>query len=143
MLGGVDGRPDLDGAWSIFGHRDRLVEVGHVDDGEAADDVFRLDERAVRDADLAVLPGNRSGGAWASELLAADDLAGLRVLLEPLAGLLVVGHRHLAMSLRKLVRAFHRAAEQQDVLHFKPPPRRRTDTALFDAPSLPPPTVGR
>src|SRR5713101_4194399 len=56
ILGVVDGRPDLDRPRPLFGHGNRLVEVGHVDDGEAADDLFRLDERAVRDADLAVLP---------------------------------------------------------------------------------------
>src|SRR5258706_3188413 len=40
----VDGRPDLDGAGPLFGHGDRLVEVGHIDDCEAAYDLFRLDE---------------------------------------------------------------------------------------------------
>src|SRR4029077_17726876 len=55
ILGVVDGRPDLDSAGPLFGHGNRLVEVGHVDDGESADDLFRLDERAVRDADFAVL----------------------------------------------------------------------------------------
>src|SRR5438046_9366355 len=52
----VDGRADLDGARPLSGHGDRLVEVGHIDHGEAADDLFRFDERAVSDANLAVLP---------------------------------------------------------------------------------------
>src|SRR5713226_3219145 len=38
ILGVVDGRPDLDRPRPLFGHGNRLVEVGHVDDGEAADD---------------------------------------------------------------------------------------------------------
>src|SRR5206468_2155523 len=88
------------------------VEVGHLDLGVAADHLFGLDERTVSDRDLAVSARDRGCGARALQLVAADDLSGLRVLLEPLPRLLVVGHRLLFGRALELVRTLHRAAEQ-------------------------------
>src|SRR5438128_6597970 len=121
LLRMIDDGPDLNGAGPLLGHGEGLVQVAHLDEREAADDLFRLDERAVGHHDFSVLPGDSRRGAWALQLLASDDLASLGVLLEPLAGLLVVRHRLASGSAFELVNAFHRAAEQQNVFHCIPP----------------------
>src|SRR5204863_224242 len=73
-------RPDLDRAGApCLGHLERLVEILHLHDGESADDLFRLDERAVGDDGLAVLKTNRGSGLRSLQLFAADDLAGALV----------------------------------------------------------------
>src|SRR5438874_6443675 len=88
-------RPHLDRPGApCLGHLERLVEILHLHDGEAADDLLGLDERAVRDDGLAVLEPHGGRGLRSLELLAADDLAGAAVLLEPLLRHLHPG-RHL------------------------------------------------
>src|SRR5258707_15074152 len=53
----VDQGPDLDDAAAgpCLGHAECFIEILHFDDREAADDLLRLDERAVCDCGLAVL----------------------------------------------------------------------------------------
>src|SRR3989454_6714475 len=98
----VDDRPDLDSvvaaAGPRLGHRERLVEILHLDDREPSDDLFGLDERAVGDGDLAVPDADGRRAARALELRTADDPAGGAVLFPPLhdapvgGGLLLLGH---------------------------------------------------
>src|SRR5690242_5931 len=92
----VDDRPDLDGAGPLLGHGQRLVEVGDLDQREAANDLLGLDEGSVGDDDLAVAARDRGRGARPLELFAPHDLARPRVLLEPLARFPVVRQRLLA-----------------------------------------------
>src|SRR6266567_7010730 len=114
----LDYRPDLDrAAGPGLRHLERLVEVLDVDEREPADDLFGLDERPVRDGNPAVLARDGGRRARALELFAANDLAGLRVLLEPLAGRRIGGHRFPASFAFQLLDVLHRAAEQQDVFH--------------------------
>src|SRR5216683_2455173 len=79
----VDQGPDLDdsAAGPRLGHAECFVEILHFDDREPADDLLRLDERAVRDFGLAVLDANRRCGARTLELSATGDPARLAVLL--------------------------------------------------------------
>src|SRR5690348_3677277 len=121
VLGVVDDGPDLHGARPLPGHRQRLVEVGHLDQGKAADDLLGFDEWSVGDDDLAVPARDGGRGAGSLELFAPHNLARPRVLLEPLARFAVVGHRLLPGRAGELVRAFHRAAEQENVFHCQPP----------------------
>src|SRR5206468_6213568 len=78
-------RPDLDRPRApCLGHLERLVEVFDLHYGEAADDLLGLDERAVGDDGFAVLESNSGRSLGTFQLLAADDLARVAVLLEPL-----------------------------------------------------------
>ena len=61
---------------------DRLVEIGQVDDEDAAEDLLRLRERAVRDDALAVAHANDLRGVAAVELLPGHVRVGLAELLE-------------------------------------------------------------
>src|SRR5256885_4164995 len=117
----IDDGTDLHGARPLLGHDKRLVQVGHLDDREAADHLFGLDERSVGHRHPAVLLGDRGRGARTLELVAADHLAVLVVLLKPAAGLLVVGHHPVLLGPGQRIRALHRAAEQHHVLHAIPP----------------------
>src|SRR5258706_7178832 len=82
----VDQGPDLDDAAAgpCLGHAERFIEILHFDDREAADDLLRLDERAVCDCGLAVLDTDGGCGGRTLELSAPGDPARLAVLLEPL-----------------------------------------------------------
>src|SRR2546427_10275330 len=78
-------RPDLDRPRTPrLGHLESLVQVLDLHDGKAPDDLFGLDEGAVRDDGFAVLEANGGSGLRAFQLLASDDLAGAAVFLEPL-----------------------------------------------------------
>src|SRR5690242_13714289 len=127
----VDHRPDLNSARPLLRHRQGLIEVGHVDDRKTSDDLFRLDERAVGNRHTAVLARDRRGRAWPAKLLARDDFARPVVLFEPLARLLVAGHRLFPHSGLELVYAFHRAAEQENVFHLFTPPSATTNGARW------------
>ena len=61
---------------------DRLVEVGKLREEDAADDLLRLGERAVRDDALAVANADDLRGRPAVELLARHVRIGLAELLE-------------------------------------------------------------
>src|SRR5687768_6829111 len=61
---------------------DRLVEVGKLREEDAADDLLRLGERAVRDDALAVANADDLRGRPVVELLARDVRIGLAELLE-------------------------------------------------------------
>src|SRR5205823_1637776 len=77
-------RPHLDRTGGPgLGHLEGLVEVFDLHDGEAADDLFGLDERAVGHDPTSVFGADRGDGLRPLQLLAADDLAGPAVLLEP------------------------------------------------------------
>src|SRR5258708_998578 len=81
----VDHGPDLDDAAAgpCLGHAERFIEILHFDDREAADDLLRFDEWAVRDGGLAAPDANRRCRARTLELSATGDPARLAVLLEP------------------------------------------------------------
>src|ERR1051325_6151238 len=65
-------RPDFDRSGAPrLGHVESLVQVFDVDDGEATDDLFGLDEGAVGDDRLAVLEPDRGGGLGSVHLLGA------------------------------------------------------------------------
>src|ERR1700686_1724572 len=135
--------PDLYGASARPALRQRksLVEVFHIDDRKAPDDLLGLYEGAVGHDRLAILEGDRGRGVGALQLFSADDLSGPRVLLEPNADFGVGGQHLLSGLLVPLRLLFHRSAEQQHVLHTPPPRRavrgaasltRRTGKADFD-----------
>src|SRR3984893_1894835 len=72
----VDHGPHLDDAPIAstrprLGHRERFVEILHLDDRKTADDLLRLDERTVGDDRLAVLEANRRRSALALRAPAA------------------------------------------------------------------------
>src|SRR5260370_23185932 len=137
--------PHLDqvSPWPALGHGERLIEVLDLDDREAPEDFLGLDERAVGDGCLAVLVTHGGRGARALELLAAHDLAGLAVLLEPLPDAGVGGLHLLGRHLLPLLLLVRRARKHEDVLHPKPPSRavigaasstRRTAAVFIDTP---------
>src|SRR5438128_6915358 len=89
----LDTGPDLDvPAGPGLRQSDRVVQVLGLDDREAAHGLLRFEERPVGHEDLAVLLADRRGRADRLELLAAPQIALLRVLLPPLADLLVDVH---------------------------------------------------
>src|SRR6266516_3353222 len=106
-----------------LGHLEGLVEVFDLDDGEAADDLFGLDERAVGHDATSVFEADRGDGLRPLQLLAADDLAGPAVLLEPtLRRLHSRGHLLRRHAVEALL-VFHRPDEKQHVFHVTPPLR--------------------
>src|SRR5918992_1149380 len=121
----LDERPDLHRRlgrdWHAGGEVDRLVQIGALDEEEAADLLFRLGERAVRDDGLAVADLHAPGGLRLIELEAVDPLAlGLHLPEElvPLrhlglarGALLVFGHVFPGRDLVGVV------GEQEQVLH--------------------------
>src|SRR5712692_4595892 len=115
-------RPHFDGpSRPSLGHLEGLVEVCDLDDGEATDDLLRLDERTVGDDRPAVLESNRGGGRRAFKLLAAKDLARSAVLIEPFLGCLDPGLQVLLRQVLEPLLVFHRPDEQQHVFHSTPP----------------------
>src|SRR5436309_2354536 len=89
----LDARPDLDAAAGPgLRERDRVVQVLGLDDGEPAHGLLRLEERAVGHEGLAVLLPDRRRRPRGLELLAALEVAVLRVLLPPLPDRLVGVH---------------------------------------------------
>src|SRR5438105_13431981 len=115
-------RPDLDRAGApCLGHLERLVEVLHLHDGEATDDLFGLDERAVGDDGLAVLETDGGRGLRSLQLLAADDLAGAAVLLEPLLRELHPARHLLSRHVLEAFLVVHGPHKKQHVFHFQPP----------------------
>src|ERR1700681_1817119 len=109
--------PVLAAAWPRLGHGQRLVQVLDLDDRETPHDLLRLDEWSVRDNRLAVLEPNGRRAAGALELFAADDLAGLAVLVEPLVDLLVSRVHLLLRHLLPHLLVVDMVREHQDVLH--------------------------
>src|ERR1051326_104468 len=115
-------RPDLDWTSGPFpGHLLGLLAVLHVDDREAADDLLGLDEGAVGHDCLPVLSPGGPDGLRALALLAPDDLAAVRVLVEPAAG-----RRHGGLALiRRLavptILVLRGTDEKQHELHGQPP----------------------
>src|SRR6266571_8749913 len=111
-------RPDLDRAGApCLGHLERLVEILHLHDGESADDLFRLDERAVGDDGLAVLKTNRGRGLRSLQLFAADDLAGAAVFLKPLLRQLHAGRHLLRRHVVETLLVVHGPHKKQHVFH--------------------------
>src|SRR5207245_264500 len=92
-LAPLDDRPYLDAARRpALRERDRRVQVLLLDDAEAAHGLLRFEERAVGHEDLAVLLADRRRGPRGLELLAALEVAVLRVVLPPLPDRLVGVH---------------------------------------------------
>src|ERR1700674_319768 len=136
--------PALSAAWPYLGHGKRLVQVFHLDDRESADNLFGLDEGSVRDDGLAVLEPNGRRAVRAKELLTADDLPRLAVVLEPLVDVLVSSRHLLLGQVLPNALIFDAVDKQQDVLHADPPNSavlsaasysRRPATANFDKPT--------
>src|SRR5712691_194461 len=115
----VDHGPDLDDAAAgpCLGHAECFIEILHFDDREAADDLLRLDERAVRDGGLAALDANRRCRARTQELSATGDPARLAVLLEPLVYALVASGSCGLGHLLPGILLFDAAGKHQDALH--------------------------
>src|SRR5438874_2448077 len=115
-------RPHLDRAGRPgLGHLEGFVEVFDLHDREPADDLFRLDERAVGDDPLAVAGADRGDSLRTLQLLAADDLAGLAVLLEPALRRLHTGRHLLRRHGVEALLVFHRPDLKQHVFHVTPP----------------------
>src|SRR2546422_6789680 len=115
-------RPDLDRAGApCLGHLERLVEILHLHDGEASDDLLGLDERAVGDDGLAVLKAHGGRGLRSLQLFAADDLASAAVLLKPLLRQLHAGRHLLGRHVVETLLVVHGPHEKQHVFHVKPP----------------------
>src|SRR6266849_1003399 len=115
----VDQGPDLDDAAAVpcLGHAECFIEILDFDDREAADDLLRLDEWAVRDCGLAVLDANCRCGARTLELSATGDPARLAVLLEPLVDSPVGGDASGVGHLLPGILLLDAAGKHQDVLH--------------------------
>src|SRR5712692_7665488 len=97
-----------------LGDLERLAEVGHLQLGVAADDLFRLDVRAVRHHRFAIPETSRRGGVRALQLVAADDLARPPIRVEPFVDPLVGGRQLWILG---ALFGFHGADEQQDIFH--------------------------
>src|SRR6266446_930106 len=127
-------RPDLDRTGTpCLGHLERLVQVLDLDDGEAADDLFGFDERAVGDDGFAVLESDRGRRLRALQLLAADDLAGAAVLLEPLLRQLHPGRHFLGGHVVEALLVVHGSHEKQHVFHLNLLYARRTGRPRIDS----------
>src|SRR6266550_3135697 len=127
-------RPDLDWPGApCLGHLECLVEILDLHDGKASDDLFGLDERAVCDDWLAGLESNRGRGLRALQLLAADDLAGAAVLLEPLFRQLHAGGHLLRCHGVEALLVIHGPHEKQHVFHCNLLYARRTGRPRIDS----------
>src|SRR2546427_6460945 len=104
-----------------LGHLERLVQILDLDDGESADDLLGLDERAVGDDGSAFIESDGRSGLRPFQLLAADDLAFAAVLLEPPLSRFHAGGELVWRHVLEPFLVFHGPDEKQHVFHIPSP----------------------
>src|SRR5436190_16632915 len=97
------------------GDLDRLVQARRLDDVEAADELFRLGERAVGDEPLPVAHPDGSRAPRWRELIAGHPLPARLQVVQPGEALVVVCVARLRLF--PCVHPFRVPADQQYVLH--------------------------
>src|SRR6267378_3936168 len=100
-----------------LGHLERLVQILDLNDGEPADDLLGLDERAVRDDGSAVIESDGRSGFGPFQLLTADDLAFAAVFVEPPLSRFHAGGQLIRRHVLEPFLVFHGPDEKQHVFH--------------------------